>query len=292
MVEIKQQHRMVTTDDGIRWHLVEAGVTHKLTLVLIAGFPESAYAWRRVIPILAANYHVLAIDLPGQGYSSVPTTGFDTRTTSQRLNALLEKLHVTTRIYIGHDVGAWVGFAFSHLYPDQLLGTVLIDGNIPSVTLPKAIPLNSESWRSWHFLFNALPDLPESLLAGNERKLLDWFFSNKAANWQSSFSKVDVDEYENIYKTPGVMRGMLGYYRAVLTDMTIHDELKQQKIAVPLLAVSGELGSSRDLAEKIAPFCKVSYGETIPDSGHYVPEEAPTVLCQHITAFINRISEK
>ncbi|MDN6968250.1 alpha/beta hydrolase [Oenococcus sp. UCMA 17063] len=290
MQKIGGHHLMVKTADGIRWHLVEAGVSNELTVLLVAGFPESAYAWRRVIPILAKRYHVFAIDLPGQGYSSVPASGFDTKTTSERIQNLLSKLNIGKCIYVGHDVGSWVGFAFAHLFTKNLFGVALIDGNIPNVTLPNAIPLDSESWRSWHFLFNALPDLPETLLKGNERELLEWFFSNKAANWKESFSKEDVDEYEKNYTMPGVMRGMLGYYRAVLEDIKIHKKFIEQKIKIPILAVSGELGSSRDLADKLTPFCEKLHGETIPKSGHYVPEEEPQALCKCLSTFIDNIN--
>ena len=57
------RHRMISAA-GVRFHLVEGGVGP--TVVLLAGFPQSWYAWRRVIPILAARYSVVAIDLPGQ----------------------------------------------------------------------------------------------------------------------------------------------------------------------------------------------------------------------------------
>jgi pimeloyl-ACP methyl ester carboxylesterase len=66
---VEPQHHMVWADD-IRFHVVEAG--EGPTIVLVAGYPQSVYAWRRVIPLLAQNYHVIALDLPGQGDSDKP----------------------------------------------------------------------------------------------------------------------------------------------------------------------------------------------------------------------------
>lgn len=63
------RHRMVHAAD-FRFHIVEAG--QGPTIVLVAGFPQSWYAWRHVIPKLAPNYHLIAVDLPGQATRTSP----------------------------------------------------------------------------------------------------------------------------------------------------------------------------------------------------------------------------
>jgi pimeloyl-ACP methyl ester carboxylesterase len=65
-------HRMVLAA-GIRFHCVEGGA--RPPVILMAGFPQSWYAWRRVMPILVGRYTTIAIDLPGQGDSDRPTDG-------------------------------------------------------------------------------------------------------------------------------------------------------------------------------------------------------------------------
>lgn len=278
--------RFISTKDNINWHIYESGQDKETTIFLIAGFPQSAYAWRKVWPILAKQYHVLAIDLPGQGYSSVPWSGYDTKTTAQRIHELVITLGLKKILYVGHDVGSWVGFTYAHLFPDDLLGIALIDANIPGVTLQKQIPLDTESWRSWHFLFNAIPDLPEELLKDKERVLLEWFFSNKAHNWRNTFTEEDIDEYVREYRQLGVMRGMLGYYRAVLDDFKINEPLCEKKIAVPILTINGEFGSSQDIFEKLKTLGKTVTGKVVNGSGHYIPEEKPEELAVQLLEFI------
>lgn len=278
--------RFISTKDNINWHIYESGQDKETTIFLIAGFPQSAYAWRKVWPILAKQYHVLAIDLPGQGYSSVPWSGYDTKTTAQRIHELVITLGLKKILYVGHDVGSWVGFTYAHLFPDDLLGIALIDANIPGVTLQKQIPLDTESWRSWHFLFNAIPDLPEELLKDKERVLLEWFFSNKAHNWRNAFTEEDIDEYVREYRQLGVMRGMLGYYRAVLDDFKINEPLCEKKIVVPILTINGEFGSSQDIFEKLKTLGKTVTGKVVNGSGHYIPEEKPEELAVQLLEFI------
>ncbi|NEW72685.1 alpha/beta fold hydrolase [Streptomyces rhizosphaericus] len=284
MSDIKLQHRMVWADD-LRFHIVEAG--EGPTIVLVAGFPQSCYAWRRLMPLLADRFHVIAVDLPGQGDSDKPVDGYDTLTTGKRLRSLLKVLGEDWYVLVGHDVGAWVGYAYAHQFAADLRGVVLLDGNIPGVTLRPTITLGPDNWRNWHFLFNPIPDLPEALLQGRERILIEWFFSRKTANWRSTFSKADIDEYERVYQAPGGLRGMLGYYRAVLEDIEQNTPLMRRKIGVPILALGGEVGSAPDLYESMRPLGSDVRGGVIAGSGHYIPEEEPEALAREISDFVN-----
>lgn len=272
---------------GIRFHYAECGKGP--TVVLIAGFPQSCYAWRRVIPLLATQYKVIAIDLPGQGDSDKPSGGYDTKTTAERVHALLDKLGETSYVFIGHDIGSWVGYPFAHAYKRSLRGLVLLDGNIPGVTLQPTITLGTDNWRTWHFLFNPIPDLPEVLLQGRERILIEWFFNHKTANFVTTFTKADIDEYERVYSGLGSMRGMLGYYRAVLEDMEQNRALKEVKLTVPVLALGGDAGSAPDIYERMKPLAHVVYGGVIKNCGHYIPEEQPEALALEIIRFIDKL---
>ena len=269
---------------GLRYHLVASG--QGPVVVLVAGFPQSCYAWRRVAPLLAGEFTVLAVDLPGQGDSDKPPDGYDTRTAARRLHGLLTTLGHQRYVYVGHDVGAWVGFAFAHEFPGALRGIALLDANIPGVTLAPAITLGPDNWRSFHFLFNAVPDLPEALLAGRERVLIEWFLQGKTASVRQTFSRADIDEYERAYRMPGGLRGMLGYYRAVLDDIAIHTELAKRRIQVPVLALGAEEGSAPDFHERLVPLGEDVRGGIVAGSGHYIPEEQPVAVASQLRQFI------
>src|SRR5258708_22718518 len=100
---------------SIRFHLVEGGAGP--TVIFMAGFPQSWYAWRRVMPILAARYTVIAIDLPGQGDSDKPTDGYDTRTIGERVNALIKTLGHNRYFMAGHAIGCWGAASFAATIP-------------------------------------------------------------------------------------------------------------------------------------------------------------------------------
>ena len=210
---ISFEHRMVAIP-GMRLHCVVGGSGP--AIVLVAGFPQSCYAWRRVMPLLAQQFRVIAVDLPGQGDSDKPMDGYDTQTAAHRINAFLKVLGIGRHMYVGHDIGAWVGFPYAHAFEQELSGIVFLDANIPGVTLQPTLRIaEPDYWRTWHFLFNMIEDLPEALIAGRERVLIEWFFHRKTAVSASTFSRADINEYERVYSQPGGLRGMLGYYRAV-----------------------------------------------------------------------------
>ncbi|MGM4907481.1 alpha/beta fold hydrolase [Tardiphaga sp. 866_E4_N2_1] len=83
--------------DGIRFHYIRGGKGP--TVVLIAGFPQSVYAWRRVIPLLTDAYDVIALDLPGQGDSDKPLDGYDTATAAKRINGFLKTIGNWTPLF-------------------------------------------------------------------------------------------------------------------------------------------------------------------------------------------------
>ena len=110
----------MVTSEGLRYHVVASG--RGPVVVLVAGFPQSCYAWRRVAPLLAEEFTVLAVDLPGQGDSDKPVDGYDTRTTARRLHGLLRTLGHDRFVYVGHDVGAWSDTPSRTIFPTRCAG--------------------------------------------------------------------------------------------------------------------------------------------------------------------------
>jgi pimeloyl-ACP methyl ester carboxylesterase len=283
---IKFERRLVSAS-GIRFHCVIGGSGP--TVVLVAGFPQSWYAWRRVMPLLSSGFKVVAVDLPGQGDSDKPSDGYDTQTTARRLNSLLKALNIDKHFLVGHDIGSWVAYPYAHAFEKELNGVVFIDGNIPGVTLQPTIKVaDPDYWRSWHFLFNMVDDLPEALFLGRERTLIEWFFSKKTANAISTFDRADIDEYERVYSMLGGMRGMLGYYRAVIQDMEQNKKLFGRKLKLPILALGGDVGSAPGIFQAMQPLGENVSGGLISECGHYIPEEQPAQLVEALKNFFNK----
>jgi microsomal epoxide hydrolase len=280
------EHRFATVG-GVRLHFVSGGKADGDVVVLLAGFPESWFAWRKVMPLLANTFKVIAPDLPGQGDSDRPAAGYDTKTLATTVHGLLEQLGTKRYFLAGHDVGAWVAYPYAALFGDEVLGLALLDAGIPGVTLPDALPTDPErAWRTWHFAFHAIPDLPELLITGREREYLNWFLRRKAAN-PEAFSEADVDEYLRVFKKAGGLRAGLTYYREASLSAQQNRELSTTgKLSPPVLALGGDQGWV-DMVSPLRPLAEDVEGGAITSCGHFLPEEQPTVVARELVTFFN-----
>ncbi len=281
------EHRFETVG-GVRLHYVTGGKPDGDVVVLLAGFPESWFAWRKLLPLLATAYKIIAPDLPGQGDSDRPLEGYDTKTLATRIHGLLQQLGVRQYFLVAHDVGAWVAYPYAALFGDEVRRLVLMDAGIPGITLPEALSTAPDrAWRTWHFAFHSLPDLPEMLIAGRERAYLDWFLRRKTAN-PETFSDADIAEYHRTFVKDGGLRAGLAYYRAATLSAQQNRELAARaKLQMPVLALGSDQGSIADMASPLKAFAEDVHGAVIANCGHFLPEEQPAAVAEELIAFLN-----
>lgn len=275
------------TVDGVRLHYVSGGNRSGETLLLLAGFPQSWFAWRQVMALLGDRYFIIAPDLPGQGDSDKPLSGYDTTSLAQKVQGLLQHLNISSYYLAAHDVGAWVAWPYATLYRHQVKKLALLDAGIPGVTLPEALPATPDkAWKTWHFAFHLLPDLPEALIEGREAIYLEWFLKRKAAS-PMVFGEEEMAEYTRLLKQDGALRAGLAPYREVMLSAAQNRELLQQmgKLQLPLLAVSADQGSIPDMAVSLREFADDVSGIKIAHCGHFIPDEQPQALADALRTF-------
>ncbi|MFK0170528.1 alpha/beta fold hydrolase [Streptomyces sp. NPDC090306] len=273
--------------DGVRLHAVEGGRPDRPAVVLLAGFPQTWWAWRKVMPALADQFHVIAVDLPGQGHSARPDISYDTHTAAAHVHAAVTALGVPKYWLAAHDIGAWVAFSLALKYPSRLHGLALLDAGIPGITLPDAIPTDPEqAWKTWHFAFHLVPDLPETLLTGREREYVDWFLKAKSL-FPGTFDDAEVEQYAASVAAPGGLRASLAYYRDAAKSARLnHEALAQQRLDIPVLGISSSHGSVPDMGASLRPWAEHATGTVVPDAGHFIPDEQPDAVAAALTAFI------
>jgi pimeloyl-ACP methyl ester carboxylesterase len=222
---------------------------------------------------------VIALDLPGQGHSDRPHDSYDTHTVASRVHAAVTALDVPDYWLVAHDIGAWVAFSLALKHERHLHGVALLD----------AIPTDPDrAWKTWHFAFHLVPDLPETLLAGRERAYVDWFLRVKALS-PTTFDSADIDHYAAAVAAEGGLRASLAYYRdAAESARRNHDALGRGHLTVPVLGIASSHGSIPDMAAAISPWADNTTGVVIPRAGHFIPDEQPEAVVAALTAFIDR----
>ena len=244
-------------------------------VLLVSGWPQSALAWDKVIPLLANDYRVVAVEPPALGRSP-PVSRYDMQSIAALFRELARKLDLPRFHFIGHDIGCWIGYAYAAQCPDDLRGVTLMEAAIPGISPGGAYAFTAEqAKKTWHFFFNCLPELPEELTAGRETIILEWIFRHRAAQ-PDAISSQAVAEYVRLYSRPGAFIEALGYYRAIFESGAQNRALAAHKISVPVLAMAGALWLGEAMRAAIGPLAENFEMVSIPNCAHFPPEEKPT----------------
>ncbi|MBB6249564.1 alpha/beta fold hydrolase [Nitrospirillum iridis] len=277
------------TVNGVRLHYVEGG--QGAPLLLIPGWPQSWYAWRHVMPLLAdGGRRVIAVDPRGFGDSDRPVGGYDLATVAADMHGLAGALGVLDggRLdVVGHDVGTWIGHAYAADWPTDIRRLALLDAALPGITPPPppGIPSDEANARTWHFAFNRLDDLPELLIAGRERAYLSHLFHAKAVNrW--AIGPADLDEYVRVLSAPGALRATFAHYRVAFGAASLAQARARadRGLTLPILAVGARAGVGTVLADTLLGHGANVRGHVL-DCGHYIPEEMPAELAALLLDF-------
>ena len=272
-------------DQGI--HALTGGAGS--TVVLLPGWPETAEAYSDVFPFLAQRHRVLAVDPPGLGDSAASMAGYDTGTISRILEGSLRPATGEAYHLVGHDIGAWIAYAWAAQFPERIRSLTLLDSSLPGLAAPQSFPLPfAANVKLWQFSFNTLPDLPEILTQGRERELFDWLFRNKAEH-PERLSTAHRDRYVECYARPGGMSQGFAYYRAAAHSASQNLALSRNKLPMPVLALGGKSATGDHLRKAMEAFAVHVEGGEIEDCGHYVMEEQPEQVAQRLLAFFARV---
>jgi len=250
-------------------------------VVLLHGWPQTWYQWRKVIPSLAQRYTVIAPDMRGLGDSAKPATGYDKRTIAQDIYGLVHQLGFERIFLVGHDWGGPVAYAYASAHPNDVRKLVILDVPIPGAGLEHALAFRPRM--AWHIPFHFVRDLPEALVAGRERTYLSWFY--RTAYNPSAISEEDIDEYVRCYSAPGALRAGFEYYRAIFTDAEHNTENARIQLKMPVLALGGERGFGELTIKSMQRLAENVRGGVIERCAHWIPEERPEYLTEQLLAF-------
>jgi haloacetate dehalogenase len=276
---------VVTTRDRVRIHYRRAG--QGPPMVLLHGYPQTGHMWRKVMPALAGRFTVVAPDLRGYGDSDRPAAGYDKRTMARDVADVILALGLGPVVVVGHDRGARVAHRFALDHPTRLTRLVLLD-IAPTYDVFASMNQNNALAR-WHWLFHQLPDLPEALTAGREDVYLRYMYRAWAYN-PAAIEEEAVQEYLRCFRQAGAMRAAFEDYRAGATLDLEHDGAdRDRKIGVPTLVLWGEgrAAQAQDMLGVWKARCASTLeGFSVPDCGHFIPEERPEVVIDAIMKFV------
>jgi pimeloyl-ACP methyl ester carboxylesterase len=185
-------------------------------LLLVHGWPQTWYAWRMLMPTLARDFQVVAVDQRGIGLSDKPQDGYDTATLAGDMVTLMKVLgHQRFAIY-GTDTGMPIAYALAADHPDRLERLVVSEAPLPGISPspPLLLPPRLNA-RFWHLTFNQLPaEVNEALVRGREAIFFGAEFAASAGT--NKLPEAAISYYIGLLAAdPDALRGSFEIYRGV-----------------------------------------------------------------------------
>jgi len=275
--------RYVDTGE-LRLHAVTGG--QGAPLLLIHGWPQTWYAWRMLMPGLARDFSVVAVDQRGIGLSDMPRDGYDTATLANDLVKLMDALgHQRFAVY-GTDVGMPIAYALAADHPDRVECLVVSEAPIPGVSPSPPLflppPLNA---MLWHLAFNQLPKINEQLVTGREEIFFGAEFDASAGTHKLP---ADAVRYyiDTLAADPDHLRGSFEFYRAIPATTAQNEKRKTQRLTLPVLAIGGAESSGEGPGNTMKLVADNVQTMVLTGSAHWVAEQAPEQLLAALTTFL------
>jgi pimeloyl-ACP methyl ester carboxylesterase len=268
----------------LRLHAVVGG--EGPPLLLVHGWPQTWYAWRMLMPSLAHDFEVVAVDQRGIGLSDKPRDGYDTRTLADDMVALMETLgHERFALY-GTDVGMPIAYAVAADHPERVERLIVSEAPLPGISPSPPLflppPLNA---RLWHLAFNQLPaEVNEALVRGRE----DIFFGaefDASAGTNKLPDEVVRYYLDTLASDSDALRGSFEFYRAIPTTSAQNAERMTTRLAMPVLAIGGAESVGEAAAATMKLVADDVQGAVVP-AAHWVAEQAPAELLEAVSEFL------
>jgi pimeloyl-ACP methyl ester carboxylesterase len=269
---------------GVRLHAVTGG--NGPPLLLIHGWPGSWYYWRLVMPTLARDFEVIAVDQRGIGLSDKPEEGYDTGTLANDLAGLMDALGHQQFAVVGVDTGMLIGYALAADQPDRVVRLAVGEAPLPGITPPTPLILPDQVVdRLWHIPFNQLKETNEKLVRGREDIFFGAEFSASAGT--SKLPGYAVKYYvDGLASSPEALHGSFQLYRAFGATAAQNQQRKTRRLPMPVLAMGGAESSGAMVADTMKLTADDVQTLVIPGIAHWLAEQAPDELVAALTAFL------
>jgi pimeloyl-ACP methyl ester carboxylesterase len=254
------------------------------TVILLHGFPQTWSSWKKIMPLLSANYDVIAVDLRGVGGSDKPKDGYDKKTSAVDIKNLMNELGIKQANLVGHDIGGMIAYAFAAQFPTMASSITIMDVPLPGTDIFNSV---AQDPRAWHFSFHNDPTVPEGLVTGKEK----FYYANFMRRVDAGMGKIGKSEIADAvaaYKVPRTMTAGFNWFRTADQDAKDNKEFFKTKLTMPVLGLNGgKLAPFPYIVEMMKPLAMIVEGQVM-DSGHWIPESLPEETFKLLDAFFKK----
>ena len=269
--------------DGVRLCARLAGPHDGPLVILLHGFPEFSYTWRRQMgPLAAAGLRVVAPDQRGYAKSDKPAgiCSYSRANLSADVVAIADQLGADRFYLAGHDWGGLVAWEVAIRYPERVRKLIILNVAHPELFKswgPFVRRHPSQLLRSWYMVLFQLPWLPERLFSA-------WNFRWPAkalllTSRRGTFSSEDLAIYREAWRQPGAVTGMIHWYRALFRPAPTPRTMERQ-VTVPVRVAWGmrDVFFLPDLGRESLRYCDKAELIPFPTASHWLHLEEPAAI--------------
>ena len=208
---------------GISLHVEDLGSGRPV--LLLHGWPDSAYLWRNQIQFLVKNgFRAVAPDLRGFGRSDRPegVAAYSLQNVVSDVIGILDVLNIEAADIVGHDLGASVAWLTASLHPDRVRRLVVL-----SVPHRLASPTLGQHEMAWYQLFFQFEGITEAWLQHD-----NWALFRQLIRGDD-----DVDRHISDLSRPGALTASLNWYRANLAPRMPGPPRELPPVQAPTLGI-------------------------------------------------------
>ena len=272
--------------NGVELDAVAAGLPEGRLVILLHGFPEFWYGWRRQIaPLAAAGLRVLVPDQRGYNRSSKPPgrRSYALDTLADDVLGLASALGRERFAVVGHDWGGVVAWHLAARNPERIERAAILNAPHPA-TLQRYMRAHpGQAARSWYAGFFQAPLLPEMVLGAGGfaglRRALD------ATARPGTFTEEDAGRYRAAWAQPGALTAMLNWYRALPAGA---GSVRSKRIQAPVRVIWGDRDAYLEsgLAEAGLALCDRGEVFHLGNATHWVQHDEPERVSQLLVEFL------
>jgi pimeloyl-ACP methyl ester carboxylesterase len=253
----------------------------------VHGFPETWWTFRKLLPLLAENHRVFAVDLRGFGDSDNGPGTYDSKTSAEDLHLLIEELSVGPVHLTGQDISGATVFRLAATHPEDVLSFTAIETGLPGFGAERLADVTHGG--TWYIGVLVAPHIPEMLLTGREREFFGQFVFPAMSVTPGAITEADIDEFVRTYSRPAGWRGAIGLYQSMLQEgADIAALVATHKLSMPVLAIGARGGEFT-----FATMSQVASGQvrsvSLDGVGHYAALEAPEKVADALLEFFNSV---
>ena len=260
--------------NGIRLHVAQAGSDNDPLVILLHGFPEFSYGWRKQIPYLVeAGYRVWVPDQRGYNLSDKPDglAAYSIDELAADVIGLIDAAGEKKAFLVGHDWGAAVAWWVAAKYPERLKKLVILNVPHHSVIQKHLRSSFTQLRKSWYMFFFQILWLPEFLA-----KQQNWKMSVESlvkTSRRGTFTEEDLLQYRQAWSQPKAYKSMLNWYRAMLQKPP--KPLASSRITVPTLLIWGAKDKflGKEMAQPSIDRCDDGRLVFIEEATHWIQHE-------------------